>query len=122
MIKSKKTMVLKIQRLAGILNFLCHGIYVGRPFTRRFHRKGLGLKQHHHVKVDFEMRLDCAVWIQFLNDQSAVSRPFIDFTKNTVLGHEIEFYSDAMRGEFLGFGEILSESLGIRSMARGIYS
>ena len=48
---AKKIMVLKMQQLAGLLNFIGHGIYIGRAYTRRFYSKiaGKGLKQYHHI-------------------------------------------------------------------------
>ena len=35
------------------------------------------LKQHHHVRLDHEFKLDCKIWLQFLTDemQQVVCRP-----------------------------------------------
>ena len=58
---SRTVTVLKLQQLAGLLNYLCHVIVPGHSFTRKFHvkTKGLTMKPYHHVNVDREMKLDC---------------------------------------------------------------
>lgn len=80
-IRSKKITVHQLQKLTGLLNFFCRAVVPGRAFTRRLYAKGVGLRQHHHIRVDKEMRNDCLVWFQFLEMSEAVSRPFLDFTQ-----------------------------------------
>ena len=74
----RKTTVKDLQKLCGYLNFLCRAIQPGRTFTRRMYSKfsqvihfsGITprnsyeykLKQHHHVNLDSEFKLDCRVW------------------------------------------------------------
>ena len=106
----KKMTVLKIQQLTGLLNFLCKAYYPARPFTRRIHSKGKGLKQDHHVRVDSEMRLDCQVWIKFLQDNNLVTRPWVNVLAETYSAEELDFYSDTMRAENLRFGGIFENS------------
>ena len=60
------------------------------------------LKQHHHVRLDREFKLDCDIWIEFLNGQleSVVTRPMVDLDqkyKNSSM--DIGFYSDASAAE-----------------------
>ena len=95
----------------GLLNFLSKAILPGRAFTRRIYCKFAGekLKQHHHVKVDDELRSHCMVWLHFLLDQESVSRPFIDFTQ-TLRADKINFFTDASGAENLGFGAIFGEN------------
>ena len=78
-IMSKKTTVLQLQKITGLLNFIGKAIYPGRAFTRRLYAKFSNpkLKQHYHVKVDDEIRGDLSVWQSFLQDDSAVCRPFL---------------------------------------------
>ena len=106
MLSSKKTTILKIQQLAGILGFICKCCVPGRAFTHRLHAKTGGLKQCHHVRVEAEMRLDCYVWVQFLSDNESLRHPFVDFYKNTVYADEIKFHTDASKNENYGIGAI----------------
>ena len=67
----KKVTVKYLQVLTGYLNFLTKAIFAGRTFTRRIYSKfsnlqAMGLKGHHHVKVDQELRFDCDIWKTFL--------------------------------------------------------
>ena len=106
----KKAMVLQLQKLTGLLNFLCHAIIPGRAFTRRFYTKfgNLNLKQHYHVRVEAEMKRDCEMWLEFLRRPEACSRPFLDFTR--VLTADKINFSDASRAENLGFGCVFGDS------------
>ena len=78
-------MVLKIQQLTGLLNFICRVVVPGRAFTRRFYAKIANpkLKQNHHINVDNEMRHNCLTWLEFLNSDRAMCRLFLDL--NSVL-------------------------------------
>ena len=106
----KRTATIKeIQKLCGYLNFLTRAIFPGHAFTRRMYGKFAGvmsrLKQHHHISLDREFKLDCKMWVEFLQtrNQNYVNRPLVDLQK-TVSAKEIEFYSDASACETLGFG------------------
>ena len=122
--KKSKVTVKQLQRLCGFLNFLGKAIFPGRTFTRRMYAKYSHIvnikgvdqvvhsheykwKQHHHIKIDKEFKLDSEVWLQFLlGDLQTVScRPMVDLTKvdNSV---EVGFYSDASASAKLGFGAI----------------
>ena len=74
----KKTTMKKLQQLCGFLNFLGKAIFPGRPFTRRMYAKYAHLvcvsdaqhkrdvqiykwKQHYHVHLDKEFKLDCEI-------------------------------------------------------------
>ena len=67
------------------------------------------LKQHHHMHIDREFKLDCEVWIQFLNGEleNVMNRPMIDLLKDAETSEDISFYSDASAAEDKGFGAIL---------------
>ena len=80
----RKATIYQLQKFTGFLNFLCKVIYPGHVFTRRMYAKipwldaqGNKLKQHHHVTLDQEFRLDCSVWVDFLNNHIplAICRP-----------------------------------------------
>lgn len=96
MLNSKKTTVLCIQKLTGLLNFLCKAIVPGRCYTRRLYSKYKGLKhQHHHVRVDSEMRNDLLMWLDFLQDEvNSVCRPFADFS-NKYTAEDLGWYTDS---------------------------
>ena len=81
--KKSKTTVLKIQKLCGLLNFLCRAIVPGHPFLMRLYHSLGGFKQkslklHHHIKITADMKLDLNLWRTFFGSAEAYSRPFID--------------------------------------------
>ena len=109
----RKSTIKDLQKLAGHLNFINRVIVLGRAFMRCMYvkfsgkqivnKEGILLKPHHHVRLDKEFHLDCAIWECFLLDVNAVTRPFIDL--DYVLSAEtMAFYSDATANEKLGFG------------------
>ena len=116
--KSKVT-VQDLQSLCGYLNFLNKAVVPGRVFTRRMYAKFGGitnterypqvvfekLKKHHHVRLDAEFKVDCQVWLAFLNSdlKRVVNRPMIDLHK-TLQATDIGYYSDASAAQTLGFG------------------
>lgn len=102
-VRSKKIKVLELQKLTGLLNFLCRAIVPGRVFTRRMYAKYHGMKQYHHVRVDPELKMDCTMWEQFLIDPTSVSRPFVDFSK-TLSADELFLTSDASLNPRFGYG------------------
>lgn len=103
MLRQKKTRMINIQQLAGVLNFLCNAIVPGRAFTRRLYAKTAGLKQFHHTRVDSEMRQDLLTWQKFLamSDSVTICRPFADFAEDK-LTEIIDCSSDASTK--IGFG------------------
>ena len=107
----KKVTVKQLQVLTGYLNFLTKAIHAGRTFTRRIYAKYTNrnrkLKQHHHIAIDNEFRFDCEIWRVFLDNhkERSVCRPMLDLA-TTTSSVELNFYSDASAGEFLGFGAI----------------
>ena len=110
---AKKVQVHEPQKLCGLLNFLCRAIVPGRAFTRRFYAYsstiGSKLKQHHHVRVNREMRLNLQVWKVFLSKPTAFARPFIDYS-NVLAAEEIDFYTDSSGNSKLGMGGICGNS------------
>ena len=71
--KKNKVTVLQIQRICGFLNFLGRAVVPGCAFTRHLYvitadrfvgldKQRLKLKQHHHVKISAENKLNVAVF------------------------------------------------------------
>ena len=111
--KSKKTTIRELQQLCGFLNFIGRAIVPGRAFTRRLYHytKNSNLKPHHHVKINQEMRLDLGLWNLFLHHETALARPFLDFSKLGCLNAKKVFmYSDASGNFELGMGAICGSS------------
>lgn len=54
----------------------------------------MGVKQHHHIKVDRDVKEDLKLWKGFLTTTYGVCRPFMDFS-DKLLAKEIDLYSDA---------------------------
>lgn len=106
-LESKKVKVIDLQRLTGLLNFLCKAIFPGRAFTRRMYAKYRRMPQHYHVRVDRELRMDVLVWQQFLNSQVSVTRPFIDLSE-TLIANQFLFTTDASRNARLGMGGFIA--------------
>lgn len=104
-IEAKKITVLQAQQLTGVLNFLGRAVVPGRAFTRRMYSKYANpkLKQHHHINVDREFRLDCITWEAFLGADLSVLRPFADF-HSALVADELQWYTDSSKNELLGFG------------------
>ena len=101
----KKATVLQFQKLCGSLNFLCRCIVPGRAFLGRLYVSGNGkiaLKQHHHLNVTNEHKLDLATWQYFLSQPTIFSREFILPQIHTA--QIIDIFSDASRNFKLGFG------------------
>ena len=121
----KKSTVKDLQALCGYLNFISKAVFSGRTFTRRMYAKfsevvNIGghpknaseyrLKQHHHVRLDMEFKLDCAVWCDFLAGElnNVINQQMVDLTvDNDIQSTDIGFYSDASASEKLSFGCIL---------------
>ena len=99
--KNNKVTVLEIQKLCGFLNFLCRCIVPGTAFLTRLYAllpggRNTTLKQHHHVQLTMETKLDLKIWLLFLNSGSAFYRPFIDFT-NSRCAVELDWYTNAAK-------------------------
>ena len=122
----KKVTVKELQSLCGYLNFLGKVIFPGRTFTHRMYAKyahlvnysnvpakavECKLKQHHHIRLDREFKLDCAVWLQFLQNsnfkEQVICRPMVDIINAYDTAEEIEFFSDASGS--IGFGAIFGK-------------
>ena len=99
--RNKKATVIQFQRLCGVLNFLCSCLVPGRAFVTRLYPPG-HLKQHYHVKITQENRMDLEVWKTFLTYPKVFNRPFMDFKQLSAV--EIDMYSDASRNFDLGVG------------------
>lgn len=94
-LRKKKITVRQIQQIVGLLNFFCRAVFPGRAFTQRLYAKTRGLKQHHHVQVDSEMKADLEVWNTFITEEPlSIFRPFVDFSVE-ILAEDLDMASDA---------------------------
>ena len=95
----RKATIKELQRLTGTLNFLNKAIHTCRVFMQRMYTKYsdsvANLKQYHHVNLDSEFRKDCLMWVEFLQHQSVVNRPMVDFEDSTINSVQLRFYTDA---------------------------
>ena len=124
--QKKKSTVKDLQKLCRILNFLRRAIFPGRTSTKRMYSKFAGIinlgshnhlvtanqykiKQHYHIRLDNEFKMDCNVWLEFLSDnlRGVVNRPMIDIIGTRTTSTVIEFYSDASKT--IGFGAVLND-------------
>ena len=102
-LSKKKATLLQFQKLCGNLNFLCRCIVPGRAFLWRLYVAGNPqLKQHHHLKITQEHKLDLETWRFFLTQPDIFYRQFIQPQVHTA--QELDMYSDALRNFKLGFG------------------
>ena len=101
LLKSKKTTVMRIQQITGLLNFLCKAIFPARSFTHHYYAKIAGLKQYHHVRVNSEMKAYTRMWLTFLNSSLAMNRPVEDF-KKVSKAEKIQFFTDAQASKTKG--------------------
>ena len=107
--RNKKATVHQIQKLCGLLNFLCHCVIPGHAFTRRLYSVvASNMKPHHHIKISDEMRLDIQVWQRFLMHPDIFCRPFLEFGEFSA--EDIQMFSDASRNFSLGFGAMCNKS------------
>ena len=105
----KNLTILELQKICGFLNFLSRAVVPGRTFTRRLYSHiNPKLKQHHHVKLNSEMRMDLNVWAEFLKHPSVFCRPFMDF--DVITADDLQFYTDATANPRLGFGAWFNNS------------
>ena len=72
-------------------------------------KKGRKLKDHHHITLDQEFRLDAEMWLEFLinSDKQEMCRPFVDQDIFST-SHTLNFYTDA--SGVIGFGCIFNNS------------
>ena len=117
-VERRKIKIKEIQKLTGILNFLQRAIISGRTFNHSLYdklkirdNKGELLKQYHHVQIHPDVKMDCAVWIQFLEmgDSFQFCRPFIDINAFQY-AHMLKFFTDASLNRKLGFGAVFNNS------------
>ena len=116
-VSKKKAMIKELQVLTRYLNFLGRAIVPGRTFTRRMYAKcgqttatGKKLKQHHHIMLDKEFKLDAELWLHFLvnHRDASVCRPMIDLESKSISARQLKFYSDASASKILGFGAVFN--------------
>ena len=96
----------QLQSICGFLNFLSRCIVLGRAFTRNLYAYIAGdLKQHHHIRINGEIRRDLNTWLTFLKHPAVYCCPFMDFT-TLFSADQIKMYSDASRSKVRGWGAI----------------
>ena len=100
-----KVTVHQVQKLCGLLNFLCRCVVPERAFLSRIYSLvSSKMLPHHHVRITSEIRRDVLVWKEFLLNPRVYCRPFMDFKE--IQASEINMYSDASRNFKLGFGAL----------------
>ena len=111
--RNKKVTVLQIQQWCGYLIFLCKCIVPSRAFTMKLYNVISGenfgktpSKQHHHVKIKEENRLDLLVWKKFLANPGVLCIPFTQLGE--LPADVLNMYSDAS-GK-IGFGDLCQNS------------
>ena len=106
-IQAKKVTVHDVQKLCGLLNFLCRTIVPGRTFTRCIYFLTAGnykkLRKYHHIRVTSEVKHDLRIWEKFLDHPMVACRPFADFAFDLEI-EQLSFYTDASKNARLGFG------------------
>lgn len=108
-LRAKKITMHHLQCLTGLLNFLARAIIPGRTFTRRLYDRMTGLKQHHHLRVDAELRADLLTWKEFLRLDLSLCRPFMDLS-HTLIADELDLYTDACKStELAAFGLVYKD-------------
>ena len=75
--------------------------YIGSSAISKWANKEL--KQRYHIKVDAELRNDCAVWKTFLEQPDSLCRPFMDFSEK-LIADQMDFYTDALGSNKPGYG------------------
>ena len=131
LLSKKKATVKDLQKLCGLLNFIGRVVFPGRTFTRRMYSKYskvvntgnnsnnnlpvnanyFKLKQHHHVRLDQEFKIDCRIWLEFLSGelQNVVCRPMVDVLGPVHSSKDIRLFSDTSVSEqWGGFGAVLN--------------
>ena len=105
--RNKSYTVLQVQKLCGLLNFLCKCVIPGRVFTMRLYAMTAGktktLRTYHHIRITQENRLDLQMWKRFLEHPQIFCRPFLDLT-DEVEAVDIDIFSDATGSWDRGFG------------------
>ena len=76
----------------------------GRAFLRRLYAATANpkLKQHHHIRISLENRLDLLTWKFFLQHSTVYSRGFIQPSIDDA--KTLDWFSDASRNFNLEFG------------------
>ena len=105
--RKRKAKVVQIQKLCGLLNFLCRAIVPGCSFTMRLYQSLTGklskLQPYHHVKLPVDCIQDLRIWLQFLQTPDVFCRPFIDFTSH-VDATQLCWFTGAAKAIGKGYG------------------
>ena len=106
--KRRKTTVLKVQKLCGLLNFICRAVVPGRPFLMHLYQTLSGIEQrnlkpHHHVTLSRDSCLDLQTWKLFLQSDSVYCRPFLDYS-TVMQAEELDWATDAAKSVKKGYG------------------
>ena len=106
--KKRKATVHQVQKLCGLLNFICRAIIPGRPFLMRLYSslrgiKAKRLKPYHHVRLALDTVIDLEIWQTFLSSPESYSRPFLDMS-SVVNALNLDWFMDSVKGKGRGFG------------------
>lgn len=102
LLESNKIRLNQLQKMVGLLNFICKAIPAGRAFNRRFYDIMAKAKRpHHYIRVTTELVEDAKVWLNFLeNFNGQCSFNELNWVQNSSL----EFFTDASGNRNLGCG------------------
>ena len=91
---------------SGLLNFFSRCIIPAQVFTRRLYNMTMKFtnKPHYHITLSKDVKLDLQMWLIFLQDQTAYSRPLTDFDKARLSSIDIDMYTDSSANSLLGCG------------------
>ncbi|KAK3104130.1 hypothetical protein FSP39_024643 [Pinctada imbricata] len=104
MLGCKKTTLLDLQSLTGLLNFCSKAIPSARAFIRRFYNAMQGMTNpHHHVRISAEMREDIKMLLFFLDQFNGT---YLFNELKWVDSDDLELYTDSAGGINLGCAAI----------------
>ena len=116
-----KVQVKSIQKLTGLLNFICRAVPCGRPFLCRLYNLQAKAysphtnashpkpKPHHKVRLDKGSRQDPLTWKQFLSDPAFQIHREVKFLQLLAGNQGPQIFADATGSALLGFGCVYPE-------------
>lgn len=104
MLNRKKTTLVDLQSLTGLLNFCSRAIPSARAFVRRFYDAMQGLSRpNHHVRVSIEMKEDIKMLLIFLDHFNGT---YIFDDLNWIDSDDLKLHTDSAGGVDLGCSAI----------------
>ena len=116
-----KVQVKSIQKLTGLLSFICRAVPCGWPFLRRLYNLQAKAysphtntshpkpKPHHKVRLDKGSRQDLLMWRQFLSNPTFQIHREVKFIQLLAGNQGPQIFADAAGSALLGFGCVYPE-------------